>query len=135
MEAAAASTEIAVLGWSVVLLLLQVDRPGLRRRGPRRGNIFSARVTKRACRAICAAGRLLRALRNLLETYPAFVALALALVVTGRTGGIGAAGAWLWLAARVVYVGFYAAGVPVLRTLAWFVSIVGLVMMLIRLMA
>ena len=80
------------------------------------------------------AGRLDRALKNLLETYPAFIALALALVVTGKTGGMGAAGAWLWLVARVVYVFLYAAGVPVVRTIVWAASIVGLVLMLLHLM-
>jgi uncharacterized MAPEG superfamily protein len=133
MEAAADSAEIAALGWSVVLLLLQVaaqasaaaDLGGKYLLGPR----DEARLSRNVV-----AGRLLRALRNLLETYPAFIALALALVVTGKAGGIGAAGAWLWLAARVVYVGLYAAGIPVLRTLAWVLSIAGLVMMLIRLM-
>ena len=61
--------------------------------------------------------------------------LALALAVTGRTGGMAATGAWVWLAARVVYVPLYAFGVPAVRTLAWCVSIVGRLMMLVRLMA
>ena len=79
-------------------------------------------------------GRLLRSLNNMLETYPAFVALALALAVTGKTGGLGATGALVWIAARMVFTLFYVAGVPVLRTLAWFVSIFGLVLMVVRLM-
>ncbi len=79
------------------------------------------------------AGRLARALANLLETYPAFVALALALVVAGKAGGLGATGALLWLGARVFYLVVYALGVPVIRTLAWCASIAGLVMMLARL--
>jgi uncharacterized MAPEG superfamily protein len=81
------------------------------------------------------AGRLDRALMNLLETYPAFIALALALVVTGKAVGIGATGAWLWLTARVFYLVLYAAGIPVARTIAWFASILGLLLMLIRLMS
>ena len=71
------------------------------------------------------AGRLARALNNLLETYPAFVALALGLIVAGKTGGLGATGAWVWIVARVLYVFIYAAGIPVVRTLVWLVSIVG----------
>ena len=63
------------------------------------------------------------------------MALALALVVTGKTGGIGATGAWLYLIARVVYVVLYASGIPVVRTLVWVASIIGLVLMLVRLMA
>ena len=133
MEAAAASTEIIVLGWSVVLLLVQIILQAVSTYdlgpyllGPRDDNRQSGNVW---------AGRLKRALENLLETYPAFVALALALAVTGRTGGMAATGAWVWLAARVVYVPLYAFGVPAVRTLAWCVSIVGLLMMLVRLMA
>ena len=133
MEAAASSTEIAVLGWSVVLLLAQVLLQavstydlGSYLLGPRDDNRQSGNVM---------AGRLKRALENLLETYPAFVALALALAVTGKTGGIAATGAWVWLIARVVYVPLYAFGVPVVRTLAWVVSVVGLLMMLVRLVA
>ena len=132
MEAAAASTEIAVLGWSVVLLLVQIILQatstydlGPYLLGPRDDNRQSGNVM---------AGRFKRALENLLETYPAFVALALALVVTGKSGGIAATGAWVWLAARVVYVPLYAFGVPAVRTLVWCVSIVGLVMMLFRLL-
>ena len=132
MEAAAASTEIAVLGWSVVLLLVQVILQatstydlGPYLLGPRDDNRQSGNVM---------AGRFKRALENLLETYTAFVALALALVVTGKSGDIAATGAWVWLAARVVYVPLYAFGVPAVRTLVWCVSIVGLLMMLFRLL-
>ena len=134
MEAAAASTEIAVLGWSVVLLLVQVvvQATATYDLGPK--YLLGSRDEGRTSRSVIA-GRLHRALRNLLETYPAFVALALALVVTGKAGGLGATGAWVWFAARILYVVLYAAGVPVLRTLIWLVSIIGLVLMLIKLMA
>ena len=123
----------AVLGWSVVLLLVQVvlqASAGLDL-GPR--YLFSPRDEKRESKVVVA-GRLQRALRNFLETYPAFVALALALVVTGKAGGLGATGAWLWLVARVLYVAIYAAGIPVIRTIVWFASIIGLVLMLVQLM-
>ncbi|MBN9072503.1 MAG: MAPEG family protein [Rhizobiales bacterium] len=133
MEAAAASTEITVLGWSVVLLLVQIILQavsiydlGPYLLGPRDEDRKSGNVM---------AGRLERALKNLLETYPAFVALALGLAVAGKTGGIAATGAWLWLAARVVYLPLYAFGVPALRTLAWVVSLVGLLLMLARLLS
>jgi uncharacterized MAPEG superfamily protein len=39
-------------------------------------------------------------------------------------------GAWLWLGARTVYLPLYAMGVPVVRSLAWVVSLAGLTMML-----
>jgi uncharacterized MAPEG superfamily protein len=79
------------------------------------------------------AARVERALRNLLETFPLFAAAAIAVVVANRTNANTALGAQLYLGARVVYLGVYAAGVPYLRTLVWTVSIVGLVMVLLPL--
>lgn len=134
MEPAASSTEITVLGWSVVLLLLQVFAQAFATYDLGLKYLAGPRDQGRASASVLA-GRLSRALRNLLETYPAFVALALALVVTGKAGGIAATGAWIWLIARTAYAVAYAAGVPVLRTLLWLASIVGLALMLIRLMA
>lgn len=133
MEAAAASTEIAVLGWSVVLLIVQIMMQAVSSYdlGPK--YLLGPRDDERQPRNVMA-GRLQRALRNLLETYPAFVALALALAVSGKTGGMAAIGAWIWLVARIVYLFLYAGGVPGLRTLAWVVSVVALVLMLVRLM-
>jgi uncharacterized MAPEG superfamily protein len=134
MEAAAASTEIWVLGWSAVLLIVQVVVQATAAYDLGTKYLVSSRDEKRESKSILA-GRLNRALKNLLETYPAFIAIVLALVVTGKTGGLAATGAWLWLAARVVYLVLYAAGIPVLRTLIWAASIIGLVLMLIQLLA
>jgi len=133
MEAAAASTEIMVLGWSVALLLVQIVLQAVSTYdlGP---YLLGARDDNRQSGNVWA-GRLKRALENLLETYPAFVAVALALAVTGKTGGIAATGAWIWLVARVIYVPLYAFGVPAVRTLVWVASIVGILMMLVRLLA
>lgn len=134
MEAAVNSAEITVLGWSVVLLLVQIIAQASAGGdlGPK--YLFSPRDEGLKSKSVLA-GRLERALNNLLETYPAFIALALALAVTGKVGGIAAIGAWLWLVARIVYAVLYATGTPVVRTIAWFASLVGLVMMLIRLMS
>lgn len=134
MEAVAASTEVQVLGWSAALLLIQViaQASAIGDLGPK--YLFSARDEARVSKSVLA-GRLLRALHNLLETYPAFIALVLALALTGKTGGIAATGAVLWITARVLYVVLYATAVPVLRTIVWIASIVGLVMMLVRLIA
>ncbi len=137
MEAAAASTEIWVLGWSVVLLIVHILVQGLSL--DLAGDLgvkylLGPRDQQRVSKSIVA-GRLLRALRNMLETYPAFVALALALAVTGKTGGLGAIGALTWILARVAYMILYVAGVPVLRSIVWFVSIIALLLMVVRLMA
>ncbi|MBZ7923526.1 MAPEG family protein [Ensifer adhaerens] len=137
MEAAAASTEIWVLGWSVVLLVahILVQALSLDLAGDLGVKyLLGPRDEQRVSKSIVA-GRLLRSLRNMLETYPAFVALALALAVTGKTGGLGAVGAVTWILARVVYTGLYVAGIPVLRSIVWFVSIIALLLMVARLMA
>jgi uncharacterized MAPEG superfamily protein len=79
------------------------------------------------------AGRAERALANFKETYPAFIALALGLALMGKTTGGGALGAWLWFIARIFYLPLYLLGTPWLRTLAYAVSFVGLIMMLVAL--
>ena len=126
-------TEIVMLGVSVVLLLAQLflqsipatlEFGGEYRAGPR--------DETKALRGVFA-GRADRAFRNLMETFPAFAALALALVVTGRNGGLGATAAEVWVAARIVYVPLYFVQIPYLRSLVWFVSIFALVAMLVRL--
>jgi uncharacterized MAPEG superfamily protein len=133
MESVAASTEITVLVWSAVLLLVQVIAQATASSDLGPTYLFSPRDEVRESKSVVAR-RLYRALRNLLETYPAFIALTLALVVSGKTGGIAATGAWIWLIARVLYVIIYAAGIPVVRTLVWLASIIGLILMVVRLL-
>ena len=133
MEAAAASTEVWVLGWSAVLLLVQVCLQAFSTYDLGPAYLLGPRDEKRVSRNVLA-GRFERALKNMLETYPAFIAIVVALVIAGKTGGLGATGAWIWLSARIAYVPIYAAGVPVARTALWLVSALGLVLMLIELM-
>lgn len=80
------------------------------------------------------AGRAERALRNYLETYPAFAALAVALVASGRADGVGFIGGVVWLVARAVYIPLYLAGIPYWRSLVWLVAVIGLVLMAARLL-
>jgi uncharacterized MAPEG superfamily protein len=126
-------TEIVMLGLGVVLLLLQLflqsisstlEMGGDYKAGPR----DVAKVLQGVF-----AGRADRAFRNLLETFPIFAALALALVVSGRNGGLGALGAEAWIVARILYVPLYFIQIPFARSLVWFVSIFALVAMLVRL--
>ena len=78
-------------------------------------------------------GRSCRALGNYLENFTPFVAVALALIATQRTGGAGAIGATIWILARIVYLPIYVFGIIYVRTIVWGISIVGLVMMFGRL--
>jgi uncharacterized MAPEG superfamily protein len=79
-------------------------------------------------------GRAERALANLQEALPIFLALALLNLIVGTAAATALTGGWIFLVARVLYVPAYLSGVPVIRTLIWVGSWVGLVMMLIPLL-
>jgi uncharacterized MAPEG superfamily protein len=80
------------------------------------------------------AGRLQRALRNFGETFPLFLAAVLAAHLAGRTGTLTQWGTALYVAGRLAYVGLYAAGVPLIRSLAWNVATAGIIMILLALL-
>jgi len=77
------------------------------------------------------AGRLERALRNFLETFPVFVAAVLVVHLLGREGALSKWGAVLYFTARLVYLPLYAAGVPVVRSLVWNAAFAGVVLLLV----
>lgn len=78
-------------------------------------------------------GRADRALANFKETYPAFVGLILGAALTGDGAGWGLTGGWIWFVARITYIPLYLLGIPYVRSLAWLVSVIGLVIMLLSL--
>lgn len=122
-------TELIVLGLSTLLLLVHVLAQGQSAtRDTSTEYNMSPRDEPKPQSVLT--GRLDRAKWNFLETYPAFVGLALALVASGQAGQWGAWGAVLWLVARVVYLPLYAFGIPVVRSLVWGISLVGLLIML-----
>ncbi len=65
-----------------------------------------------------------RAAKNMLENLVLFVTLVVA--VSGHNPARALLGAQVFLAARLAYWPIYLAGIPVLRTAVWAVSIVGL---------
>lgn len=66
------------------------------------------------------AGRAVRAHENLKENYPAFAVAVLLLLVAGGQGERATEiAAIAFLVARLVHMGAYLAGVPIIRTLAW----------------
>jgi uncharacterized MAPEG superfamily protein len=74
------------------------------------------------------AGRLHRAQTNFFETFPIFAAVVLVVHVAGRAGDLSAVGSVMYLAARVVYLPLYTAGIPWLRSFAWNVATLGIVL-------
>jgi len=75
-------------------------------------------------------GRLTRAQANFAETFPIAVVALLGVVLAERTNQWTALGGWIWLGARLVYLPLYAAGIPVVRTLVYAVSMVGIGMII-----
>lgn len=121
--------ELTILGWTLVLALAQIALASTLRTmetgisfnmSARDGNGPPTRPLT---------ARLQRAQANLFETLPLFAAAVLIAHVAGRHSGQTVLGCELYLAARVLYVPLYAAGVPVVRTLVWGVSIWGLIML------
>ncbi len=128
------TTELSILGWVLVLAIVQIFlAAGARNRetglkynaGPRdEPGPPVGKIT----------GRLQRAQKNLYETLPLFAAAVLVAHVAGREGTLTLWGAWIYLVARIVYVPLYAYGVPVVRTLSFLVSLLGLAMILVAIL-
>src|SRR5689334_20358045 len=75
-------------------------------------------------------GRTMRAQANFQETFPIAIVALLGVVLANRTSEMTALGGWIWLGARVVYLPIYAFGVPVIRTIVFVISMVGLGMVI-----
>ena len=79
------------------------------------------------------AGRAERAHRNMLQSLVLFTALVLAAQVMSRLDATTALGAQLFFWGRLAYAAVYLIGLPWIRTGVWAVSIVGLVLIFVRL--
>jgi uncharacterized MAPEG superfamily protein len=79
------------------------------------------------------AGRAQRAHRNMLENLLLFAALVLIAAVAGKANAMTLLGAQLFFWARLAYAVIYVAGIPWLRTGAWFVSVIGLALIFFQL--
>ncbi len=97
------------------------------------GNAYTMGPRDQGLRPELIAGRLERALRNFLETFPLFVAAVLTVQVSGRNGMLSLVGASIYLAARVLYLPAYALGVPYMRTALWQLSAIGILLVLAQL--
>ena len=76
--------------------------------------------------------RMDRALVNMKENLPLFITLGLmVLIVEGADQALAVKGAMIWVLARLAYVVLYLISIPLTRSVAWVVSMVGLVMMLV----
>jgi len=79
------------------------------------------------------AGRAKRAHLNMLENLPLFIALVLIAAVAQKANATTAMGALIFFWARLVYAIIYLLGIPWLRTVAWLVSVIGMIMIAVQL--
>ena len=75
-------------------------------------------------------GRTARAQANFQETFPIAIVALLGVVLASKTSASTALGGWIWLGARVAYLPLYMAGIRVVRTIVWAVSMIGIGMVL-----
>jgi len=124
------TTELTVLAWGCVLALVHIfaaahvktRQYGLKWNMGARDEVLAEPAP--------VAGRMMRAQANYFETFPIVIAAIVILAISGRANAHSALGAWLWLGGRIAYLPLYALGVPVVRSLAFGVSFVGIIMML-----
>ena len=74
------------------------------------------------------AGRARRAHLNMIENLALFAALVLIAAVSGKANATTAMGAMIFFCGLLAYAVIYLIGIPWLRTLAWFVSVIGMAM-------
>jgi uncharacterized MAPEG superfamily protein len=80
------------------------------------------------------AGRAKRAHLNMMENMVLFAALVLIAAVANKANAMTALGAMIFFWARLAYAAIYVAGIAWLRTVAWFVSVIGMVMIGLQLL-
>ena len=124
--------ELKYLLWAVVLGVVHVLTTGqltVLQQGMAYG--LSPRDERKSLTGV--PGRVERAYGNFMQTFPLFAAVVLAAQVLDRHGWMTVWGAGLYFWARVAFVPLYAVGIPGPRTLAYVVSIVGIVLLLVGL--
>jgi uncharacterized MAPEG superfamily protein len=78
------------------------------------------------------AARAGRAHRNLLENLPHYTIIVLVLAVAGRADAFTATASLVYLGARAAHAAVYAAGIPYVRTLAYYTGVAAEIALLTR---
>ena len=79
------------------------------------------------------AGRAQRAHQNMFESLPLFIALVLVAQLAGKANGATLIGCELFFWGRLAHWVLYVIGVPWLRTVAWVVSVIGMIQIFLQL--
>jgi uncharacterized MAPEG superfamily protein len=128
------SVELRMLTFSVVLGILQIIAAS-HAASLQRGYRWTASPRDEKVEPLRGvAGRLDRALRNFVETFPLFAAVVLVAHLTDTHDALTRWGASLYFWGRVAYVLLYAAGVPLIRALAWNVATIGIALVVATLL-
>jgi uncharacterized MAPEG superfamily protein len=124
------STELWLLSGAIILGFLQIFLQS-HSASLQRGYRWNAGARDEQLPPVSGAGgRLERALKNFLETFPFFAAAVLMAEVRGVHNGLTLWGAWLYLGGRIAYVPLYGYGVRYVRSLAWNVATIGILLIL-----
>ena len=121
------TTDLSMLAYSAILAALLAIPPTIALM-LEKGLPFAAGNREEAYELPAWGKRAARAHLNMLENLPIFAALVLAAHVSGLTNDTTALGATLFFWGRVSHAVSYLAGVPWVRTGAFAVSVVGLVL-------
>jgi uncharacterized MAPEG superfamily protein len=122
--------QLVILGWTLVLAVVYIMASASARTretgvdynaGPRDGpGPPVGKIT----------ARLQRAEKNLYETLPLFIAAVLIANIAHRDGPLTLWGAGLYFVGRVIYLPLYALGIPMVRSIVWIASLIGLALIL-----
>lgn len=125
------TTELTLLAWTLILAIVQILLPAMSRT-QETGLAYNAGARDEpGPPAGRVTARLQRAQANLYETLPLFAAAILIAHVGGREGSLTLMGAWLYLLARIAYVPLYALGIPVVRSIVWLASLIGVILVIV----
>ena len=119
------ATELHLLGFAVLIGLVQVIVAAVASQN-QRGLAWAAGPRDEPRQVHGVAARLQRAQSNYLETFSMFAASLLGALMLGHAGHMTLIGAWLYVVGRAIYIPLYAAGVPMVRTIAWTIAMAGI---------
>jgi uncharacterized MAPEG superfamily protein len=120
------AAELQLLGAAIVVGLVQLLWAAFAARAHQKDMKWAAGPRDAPMPLGGVAGRLDRAFKNFMETFPFFAAAVITVYLAGKLGTLTLWGSALYVAGRALYVPVYAAGISGLRTLIWFVSLIGI---------
>jgi uncharacterized MAPEG superfamily protein len=120
------TTELYCLAWVLVLALVQIFATALVRTRQYGSKWNAGPRDEEMPPPTPLVGRLQRAQSNLFETLPLFAGAVLIAHVAQKDTAMTAVGAHLYFWGRVIYLPLYMFGISYVRSVAWLVSLLGL---------